>query len=159
MKQLATHPSLHRPERHISLGAITMFGSVPRALWGTVLAITLSSELIPRPNLTPISFYSYLSFKIVFFLLLGFSTPLTFWRFNSLNRGMLIAALSTIAVEILQLWIPGHSFSILELAGKLILMIFGIALALDARYDGRLRLGPVFIRLSDRHLCPIENPK
>ena len=131
-----------------------MFGTLVRASWITAFVITLGSELTPRPNLPPTPFYSYLGCKIILFLLLGFLTPLTFWRFNSLNYGTLFAIAATAAVEILQLWIPGHSFSVFELAGKLVLIIFGLTLALDARYDGYIHLGPLSVRLCDPYCHP-----
>ena len=129
-----------------------MFGSIVRTAWSIVFLTTLASEIVPLPLMPRFSFYSYVGAKVLLFFVLGFLTPLTFWKFNSLNYGFLFGACATAVVEVSQHWIPGHTFSLLELMGKWIIIFAGFALSLDARYDGKIKAGVVSIILSNRHL-------
>ena len=85
------------------------------------------------------------------FLALGYTTPLAFWRFNSLGRGMILAAASACAVEMLQGFSPGHRFSFLELSLKLVVIFVGFAFALNARYEQKISLGWLHIQLKSEH--------
>ena len=101
----------------------------------------------------PLPFYAYCAAKLVFFIAIGFLAPLAFWRFNALNRGILLAAISAAAVESLQgVLHHGHSFHWYELLIKLALILLGFALALDARYERKISIGPVHIQLVGHHL-------
>jgi hypothetical protein len=131
---------------------ITMSGSVIRTVWSVVFVTTLASEIVPLPPLAPLPFYPYVGGKALLFFILGFLTPLTFWRFNSLNYGFLFGATATAIVEISQHWIPGHTFSILELLGKWAIIFAGFALSLDARYEGQINAGFFQVLLRNKHL-------
>jgi hypothetical protein len=141
---------------------LRVFGTSLRVAWLVVAVLTMLSEVIPFPLLivTPHAtlsyslFYAYKTAKVVLFLVLGYLTPFTFWRFNSLTAGLLFAALSAALVESLQgLGLShGHRFSWLELAVKLGLVLVGFTLALEARYEGSLKLGKRRILLAGPHL-------
>jgi hypothetical protein len=129
-----------------------MFGRGLRLTWTAIFLTTLASEVIPLPLMIPIHFYSYVGAKVLLFLLLGFLTPFTFWRFNSLNYGFLFGASATAIVEVAQHWIPGHTFSLLELLGKWAIIFVGFALSLDARYEGWINAGIFSVGLRNKHL-------
>ena len=107
---------------------------------------------MPRsPSLPPLPYYSYTTAKAVLFILIGFLSPLTFWRFDSLALGLLCSAGAAGAVEAIQSVSEGHRGSYLEFAAKLVLLFLGFAYALNARYDRVLKLGPLHIGLLDFH--------
>jgi hypothetical protein len=120
--------------------------------WAAIVVATIVFEVVPA-HFPPAVFYSYKLMKCVLFLALGYLTPLTFWRFDSLNFGLLLAGLSAASVELLQGIIGnGHSFSWIELVAKLAIILFGFVLALDARYEREVRLGRFRVRLVSDHL-------
>jgi len=122
--------------------------AAPKLLWAVIVAVTIVNEVIPIPRLTAGAFYSFYAAKILCFFALGYVTPLAFLRFNALNRGFFLAATSATFVESLQgFWRHGHSFHWYDLAGKLALILLGFALALDARYEGLISIGPIRLRL------------
>ena len=87
------------------------------------------------------------------FFLVGLLSPLAFWHFNAVNRGLLLASVSAVSVELLQGYLRhGHSFNWYEVGVKLALIFFGFALAIDARSDGQIGIGPLQIRLTGEHL-------
>jgi hypothetical protein len=132
---------------------IRVFSPFIRTLWVTILVITILSEVIPMPLIPPVPFYLYKSAKVLCFIVVGYFAPLAFWRFNAFNRGILLAAISAACVESLQgLLHRGHSFHWYELVIKLGLIVLGFALALDARYDLQISIGPLHVRLTDSHL-------
>ena len=142
--------------------ALRAFSTSLRVAWFVVAILTTISELIPFPLLivTPhivlsySLFYSYKGAKVLLFLSLGYLTPLAFWRFNSLTVGLIFAAVSAAVVELLQglgIW-HGHSFSWWELLAKLCLIVIGFTLALEARYEGCLKLGRIRVPLAGPHL-------
>jgi hypothetical protein len=107
---------------------------------------------MPIPLMPPVPFYSYGAAKAICFVVLGYLAPLAFWRFNALNRGILLAAISATFVESLQgLLHRGHSFHWYELVVKLGLILIGFALALDARYERMISIGRFHIRLTGEH--------
>lgn len=123
-----------------------------RILWIATAAITILLEVIPIPLMPPIPFYAYCSTKVLLFLMLGYLAPLAFWPFNVLNRGIILAAFSACCVESLQALLRhGHSFHWYELVAKLLLILFGFAFALNARYDSQVSLGPLRIGLLEEH--------
>lgn len=141
---------------------LRVFSTSLRVAWLVVAILTTLSELIPFPLVivTPhivlsySLFYSYKIAKVLLFLSLGYLTPLTFWRFNSLTVGLIFSALSAALVESLQgLGVShGHSFSWWELLAKLCLVVIGFTLALEARYEGSVKLGKFRIRLAGPHV-------
>ncbi|HEX6546043.1 MAG TPA: VanZ family protein [Bryobacteraceae bacterium] len=130
----------------------TAFSRAPKVWWFGLLALTIVTEVEPLPPLMyPPLFYTYKFFKVLLFFALGFATPLAFWRFNSLGRGMVLAAVSAAVVELLQGFSSGHKFSFFELVIKLIVIFAGFALALNARYDQKISLGLWRIQLRSEH--------
>jgi hypothetical protein len=105
------------------------------------------SELISVPVWPPPIYYPYQIMKLTGFVVVGVLTPLAFWRFNALNRGLLYAALSAAFVESMQAIVnrghSGHSFHWYELAVKLVLILFGFSIGLDVRYERQIKIGPV----------------
>jgi hypothetical protein len=119
-----------------------------KLLWALIVTVTIVNELIPIPRWTVATSYLFYAAKIICFFALGYLAPLAFLRFNALNRGILLATFSATCVETLQgFWHHGHSFHWYELAGKLALILVGFALALDARYEGMISIGPIRLRL------------
>jgi hypothetical protein len=136
---------------------LRVFSLATKAIWGLIVATTVVTEVIPIPLMHPFPFYSYKAAKLVCFVALGYLAPLAFWRFNALNRGILLAAASATSVESLQgLLRHGHSFHWYELLAKLGLILFGFALALDARYERMISIGPIHVRLIGE---PKEGPQ
>jgi hypothetical protein len=122
-------------------------------IWSAAFAITVVSEIYPFPLLPPVPFYSIWCAKLALFVILGYMTPLFFWRFNDLNRGVLFAAVSASFVEILQGVIGrGHSFHWYELFVKLGLILFGFIFGLDAVYEREITIGPFRVQLTSKHL-------
>lgn len=141
--------SMRQPEASISL---RVFTRGIRITWLAIAAITILLEVIPIPLMAPLRFYSYCAVKALLFMLLGYMAPLAFWPFNQLNRGILFAALSACFVESMQGVVRhGHSFHWYELIIKLLIILLGFSLALTARYDREVSIGPLRIRLMDDH--------
>ena len=133
-------------------GQVRMFSPAFRIAWAVFFVVTIWCEIAPRsPSLPPLPYYSYTAGKAVLFLLVGFLSPLTFWRFDSLGLGLLFSALAAGAVEGVQSVSEGHRGSYLEFGAKLVLLFIGFAFALSARYDRGLRLGPWHLSLIDSH--------
>lgn len=128
------------------------FKTTPKVAWFGLLALTILLEIEPLPlEIYPPFFYSYKCFKGLLFLAVGFLTPIAFWRFNSLGKGMLVAAVSACSVELFQGFFQGHRFSFFELTLKLIIIFVGFAFALNARYDEKISIGSWKIRLTSEH--------
>lgn len=131
---------------------LSAFSLAAKLWWFGLLALTIFSEVEPLPHeIYPPFFYTYKLLKGVLFFALGYATPLAFWRFNSLGRGVLLAVVSAGAVETMQGLSAGHRFSITELGVKLVAIFAGFALALNARYEQRIWLGPWRIQLKSEH--------
>src|ERR1017187_3341637 len=129
-----------------------IFGRGCRLLWLGIVLTTVVLEVMPA-HFEPTVFYTYKAAKGVLFIALGYMTPLTFERFNVLNRGLLFAAASAATVEILQGIIGnGHKFSWMELTAKLVVIAFGFVLALDARYERSITVGRFGLRLISENL-------
>ena len=140
------------PETETRPSEVQLFGLALRSLWVLVFLATLATELIPRdPTWLPYIYYPFTIFKAALFVLLGFATPLAFWKFDSLGFGSLFAVVAAGVVEGAQLFLAGHQASYFEFAAKLILLFLGFVLALNVRYDRRLQIGPLRITLSDVH--------
>lgn len=136
----------HQHSRRVTL---KIFTRSLRFAWASIVAITITSEVMPVPGMPPMRFYLYCALKLVAFFMVGCLAPLAFWRFNALNRGMMLAAVSATFVESMQgLLHHGHSFHWYELLVKLALIFLGFALALDVRYEGGIEFGSVHITLS-----------
>jgi hypothetical protein len=138
--------------------SLKVFTPAMRLTWVAVVAVTVLSEvlLLPtNPPLPPLPHYFYKICKALLFIAVGYLAPLSFWRFNALNRGILLAAISAVFVETLQGTIgKGHSFHWYEMLMKLALILFGFACALDARYEHRISAGVFQIQLSSPNLRP-----
>jgi glycopeptide antibiotics resistance protein len=133
--------------------SVPVLGVPAKALWTIVLAVTVLTEVIPVPLMLPPLFYSYSISKVVAFIVLGYLTPLALRRFDALKQGILLATMSAAAVEALQgLLHHGHSFHWYELGIKLLLISGGFALALEARYDHKISLGPINIPLTGQDI-------
>ncbi len=131
---------------------LSAFNITPKLAWCSLLAVTIFLEVEPLPPLIyPPLFYSYKCLKGVLFFALGYLTPLSFWRFNSLGRGVLLAIISAIGIELIQGFFQGHRFSFFELALKLLVIFAGFAFALNARYDQKISLGAWSIGLKSKH--------
>ena len=139
-----------------SYPTLRVFTPALRMVWIAIVSITVVVEVIllpTNPPLPPIPHYSYKLFKLLLFVAVGYLAPLAFWRFNALNRGILLAAVSSMGVETLQSLIGrGHSFHWYELLLKLGLILLGFALALDARYERQISAGPIHIQLNGEHM-------
>jgi hypothetical protein len=135
---------------------LRVFTPTLRIAWVAIVAVTVVSEVIllpTNPPLPPIPHYSYKIFKLLLFVSVGYLAPLALWRFNALNRGIMLAAVSAMGVETLQGVIGrGHSFHWYEMLIKLGLILLGFALALDARYERQISVGPIHIHLIGEHL-------
>ncbi len=141
-----------KPDSSIEL-QVRAFSPAIKAVWAVIVAITVASEVLPIPLMPPVPFYSYGAAKALCFVVLGYLSPLAFWRFNALNRGILLAAISAACVESLQgLLRHGHSFHWYELLVKLGLILFGFAAALDARYEREISIGRIHIRFTGDHI-------
>ncbi len=143
-------PSKHDNSIELRLRAF----SLPiKAVWAIIVTVTVTSEIMPIPLMPPVPFYSYKLAKAICFVVLGYLAPLAFWRFNALNRGILLAAISAATVESLQgLLHHGHSFHWYELLVKLGLILFGFTLALDARYERAILISRLHIRFTGDHV-------
>jgi hypothetical protein len=120
-----------------------------RVVWFGLAATTVVSEVVRLPVMSPFVHYGlYGPGKMLCFFMLGYLTPLTFGRFNNLNRGILFAALSAALVEVLQGLIGnGHSFHVYELVFKLGIILFGFMMGLDARFEGEVGVGSFRVNL------------
>lgn len=137
------------PERRAF--TIKLFGATLRTLWVLLAAMMIFAEVIPMPLIPPVPFYAYVGSKLIGFAILGYLTPLTFWRFGSLGRGVAFGLLSTAGIETIQGLIEGHRFSFFEMFVKLSLLLIGFGLALLARYDKHIHVGRLHIGLDDQH--------
>jgi len=134
--------SKHQPR--IATINISAFSISIRILFVVAVAALVISELTPIPVFPPPIYYPYQFLKLAGFVIIGILTPLAFWRFNALNRGLLYAALSSAFVESMQAIVNrGHSFHWYELVVKLVLILFGFSVGLDIRYERQIKIGPV----------------
>ncbi len=134
--------------------SLPVFSPALRALLLAIAICTIASELVPVKNIAPFAFYLYKSSKVVLFLLLGFCTPLALWRFDSINRGLVFAAVSATVVEVSQIFVAGHRFSVFELLAKLALIVIGFVFAMNALYERTIRIFGIEIRFVSDHLAP-----
>jgi hypothetical protein len=129
--------------------AIRVFTAACLGLWIFLASLTVLMEMMPVPPMATALFYAYCGAKALLFVVLGFGVPLAFSSFNAINRGIVFAALSAGTVEALQAVVGrGHSFHWYELLVKLLLLLLGFALALNARYDHMISCGSFRIRLN-----------
>jgi hypothetical protein len=134
------------------LQGIRAFSTAFQLAWMAAAAVTVTLEVIPA-HFSPVVFYSYKTLKILLFLVVGYLTPLSFWRFDKMSFGFGFAAVSAALIELLQGVIGnGHKFSWIELLGKLALIGFGFIVALDARYERAILIGHLRLRLVGEHL-------
>lgn len=143
----------HQP--HITIINVHVFGMPIRMWFVALVALMVIGELTSVPMWPPPIFYPYCALKLLGFILIGILTPIAFWRFNALNRGLLYAAVSAVFVETLQAVVnrghSGHAFHWYELVVKLLLILFGFSIGLDIRYERQLKLGPILIMLHGEH--------
>lgn len=143
------HGWMGRPVRS-RVCEIRVFTTLLRTLWWVVFAFTVTSEVIPAPAVHPVLFYSFLAFRVLLFLALGFITPVAFWRYNSIGLGLLFSVAGAFGCELLQSVSPGHTASVREFAVKCGLLLAGFVMALVARHDKQIDIGFVKIELQDR---------
>ena len=121
------------------------------AVWILLTFATTLVEILQAPSLTPRKFYALYLIKGFSFVVLGFVTPLTFRGFDQLVKAVTLLAAMASSVEILQAFVHhGHSFTWYELALKPMLILWGFSVALIARYEKKISLGPVQLTLVDR---------
>ena len=102
------------------------------------------AELASVPLWPPPIYWPYQLSKLTGFVVIGLLTPLAFWRFNALNRGLLYAAFSAALVETLvNRGHSGHAFHWYDLVVKLALILFGFSIGLDIRYERQIKIGPL----------------
>jgi hypothetical protein len=130
---------------------VNAFSISIRILFVALVALLVFAELTSVPMWPPPIYYPWQISKLIAFVVIGILTPLAFWRFNALNRGLLYAALSAASVESMQAIVnrghSGHSFHWYELAIKLVLILFGFAIGLDIRYERQIKVGPLQLLL------------
>ncbi len=118
-----------------------------RILFIAIVCGLVIAELASVPLWPPPIYYPYQLSKLTGFVVIGLLTPLAFWRFNALNRGLLYAAFSAALVETLQSIVnrghSGHAFHWYELVVKLALILFGFSIGLDIRYERQIKIGPL----------------
>jgi hypothetical protein len=145
--------SKHQPRNFIV--NLNAFSIAIRSLFVTVVAALVLAELISVPMWPPPIYYPWQILKLTGFVLVGILTPIAFWRFNALNRGLLYAALSAAFVETMQAIVnrghSGHAFHWYELVVKLVLILFGFSVGLDIRYERQMKIGPVQFILHGNH--------
>jgi hypothetical protein len=134
--------SKHQPR--IATINVSAFSISIRILFVVAVAALVISELTPIPVWPPPIYYPYQFLKLAGFVIIGILTPLAFWRFNALNRGLMYAAFSAAFVESMQAIVNrGHAFHWYELVVKLALILFGFSVGLDIRYERQIKIGPV----------------
>ncbi len=150
MPQLAKDNVGANAEHHAF--TIKLFSVGMRAGWIAFLVLMIVVEVIPRPiTWPPLPYYTYQISKLIGFSILGYWTPLAFWRFGSLGWGVAFGLATTAGIESIQGLIEGHRFSFFEMFVKLALVMVGFGLALLARYDKRIHVGPLYVGLYDEH--------
>jgi hypothetical protein len=91
--------------------------------------------------------------KVMLFFLVGFVAPLAFSRLNGLGLGLVFSFVSAFLIEVLQGRLRnGHAFHWHELVGKLVLILLGLAIALNRRYEQRLSVGSLVLKLETNRL-------
>lgn len=128
---------------------LVLFTGRLHTIWGCIFGLTLAAEIAPAVPVDPAIFYIVLAVKALLFLLLGLQTPLTFWPFYSIGRGLLFSVAGAFGSELLQMISPGHKASMFEFAAKSCLLLLGFALGLAARYDMRISLGKLKVDLEN----------
>jgi hypothetical protein len=143
-----------KQQPHVTTINVNAFSISIRILFLVFVSALVIAELISVPMWPPPIYYPWQISKLVSFVVIGILTPLAFWRFNALNRGLLYAALSAAFVETLQAIVnrghSGHAFHWYELAVKLVLILFGFSIGLDIRYERQFKLGPLQFVLHGR---------
>ena len=129
--------------------SLRIFTPAFKLFWLATVVLIGLVEIFPFDNLhvRPLLFYSYEFVKAAAFVGLGFEIPLAFWRFNSLNRGLVISLVSAAAMEAIQIFVMGHRFEVSELLLKGVLIMLGFALGLMPRHDRQLSLLGFQVRL------------
>jgi hypothetical protein len=148
----------HQPR--IFVVHINAFSINIRILFVVLVTALVIGELTSVPLWPPPIFYPYCAVKLLSFAVIGMLTPIAFWRFNALNRGLLYAALSAAFVETMQAIVnrghSGHAFHWYELVVKLLLILFGFSIGLDIRYERQIKIGPVQFLLHGHTGMPPE---
>jgi hypothetical protein len=138
---------LPKPQPHSFVVNINAFSITIRILFVVIVSAMVIGELTSVPMWPPLIFYPYCAIKLLGFVAIGILTPIAFWRFNALNRGLLYAALSAAFVETMQAIVnrghSGHAFHWYELVVKLVLILFGFSIGLDIRYESQITIGPI----------------
>jgi hypothetical protein len=142
------------PPLHLS--SVAIFNWWARLSWLLLFTLLMLAELLPRPNFAPLLFYSYSGCKALMFVLLGFLTPLAFWRFDRVGLGVIASAVGAGAAEMSQSLVEGHRSSWLEFLLKMLLLLAGFAVALSVRYDRKISVGRFGIRFTGSHLTSTD---
>ena len=125
---------------------LPVFGPLMRSVWALVLSATILSEVLPIPPMSLTLYCVYCATKAVLFLAVGYLTPLAFWRCD--HRGFIAVAACSCGFEVLQSLVSqGHAFHWYEMILKMVLIIIGFGVALEARDERRILHGPIRIRL------------
>lgn len=145
-------PSDSNQPRSVGLSLLA-FSRLLRATWVVIFALTVASEVYTFPLMAPLPFYAIACSKLLLFLMQGFIAPLAFWRFSTLNRGVVLAVSSASLIEGLQgLLKHGHAFHWYELLVKLALILAGFVAGLGAVHDREIVIGPLRVTLTGKHL-------
>ena len=129
--------------------SLTMFSRVFRSVWLATVLLTTIVEITPfhSEGMPRYVFYSWKAFKCLLFLALGWETPLTFWKSNTLTNGLLLGFISAGTIECIQGLVVGHSFSPFELIAKMLIIVTGFLLGLIARHDEIVNFAKLSIHL------------
>ena len=129
--------------------SLRIFTPTSKIVWFLTMLLIGLIEILPfnSDNVPPSLFYSYKFVKAALFVLFGFETPLTFWRFDSVRAGLLMSLISAFVVECVQNMSAGHTFSAVELLAKGTLIMFGFILAFNPRHDHELSLFGIHVDL------------
>ena len=129
--------------------SLTMFGRVFRSAWLATVLLTMIVEITPfhSDGMPRYVFYSWKAFKCFLFLALGWETPLTFWKSDTLTNGLLLGFISAGVIECIQGLVVGHSFSVIELLAKMLIIVTGFVLGLIARHDESVGISGLAVHL------------
>ena len=129
--------------------AIDLFSHRMVGLWSVAMLISVLSGILPIGPMPLFVFAAYYLGKVASLFFLGFLSPLSFRSLNGIGLSLSISLLSAGLIEILGGWLENsHSFHWYEMAGKLLLITIGFSLALDFRYQQKLKLGPLQLTFS-----------
>jgi hypothetical protein len=137
-----------RKDSSSTVSSVRLFSYGIKAIWIVLIILICTAELMPIRPMPSILFYLYEGLKAASFLALGFIPCLAFYRIRGIAVCIMVSIASAVLIEVFQsMSHNGHSFHLHELAEKLLLICVAFALSLDWRYEGRIPLGILSIRL------------